>query len=85
MPAPHAPVQRNRPVVVLIDRKIRYPPDALAQDPHDGTDVEKLHAAAGGPHVHDGQSGSIRGGGFHLWIPAVPLLLTWANKELDQL
>jgi len=70
---------------VPVDREVRDPPDALAQDVDDCTDVEELHPAARGAQVHDLQSHRPGCRGLTLGIAASPLPRLRPEEPLDEL
>ena len=80
-----ARVQLAQPVPVPLDREVRHPPDALAQDVDDRADVEELHPAAGGPKIHDLEAGVTGEHGLTLGIPRVVLPWQRSDEELDEL
>lgn len=84
-PCAHLRVQFDKPVAVLVHGEVRYPPDALPQDPHDCTDVVELHTARCCAQVDDRKAGLSCGGGLAVWIAPLPFLGERSQEVLDQL
>src|SRR5690606_37170239 len=78
-------VQLTQPGAILLDGEARDPPDDLAQQVDDGSDVANLDPGARGAQLDDLQACGAGGGDLVVVVPIAAGLRLRPGEELDEL